>query len=705
MNSYMKSSKKERKENVNPVEVIDRYFISRSPVVEQDIMKVLFILYCVRKKISLHFTDNVLDEDQSIGDTLYHRLRNAATGGMTGHQFVPHITEMYNCFSTSARLAVNTSYKKILLFILKRYGKMDDTVLLPHTHLLTTVSNIISDYGCRSVYLFNDNMGALSWFLDYDIKVYAHNDSEYLNIIRDVLHDAFGFQMDIADHTEISKTDALVSFSGIDFYFAQRDSYDNSYISRSNLQEATLRTVLNNDNADVIVYLVHHRIANNYEHLPFRKRICEDGILDMVITLPDNIFTDAEVATSLLVINKKKTDDKVTFISAEAAFRKLRYHTSKIDFRTAVSAEDAVVVSYEEMAQAEWAFNAHIYIQDSKCEEGQELVALKDLVGFRSGYNCQGTEEAEIISDLSCSDNIVDALCSFRFDRPKEWMGYRPVSGPAVIFYVNRDFRLKTTVYASPEARPLAYNCYCLTPYADRIMPQYLAYVLMTDKPFGKYIRHVLEYYADGDGIRPAYLLNRKIPVYTDILRQQEAIRPFIKEELSSERKNIILAFSDNRAISNDYMSVLAERNIRVLGTASNTVQLNSLLNKYASDAVASHDKADAVLFDADIKCGLREEEKPYDGLIELSYIFDRYKLPFYLISQEEISKLPVPYRCLSYFTENNIRRHFLAGLNQFRKLVSVGFSPTLKTSNSIVTYLCLLHLSINLSTSHTKFL
>ena len=48
---------------VNPKEMIDKYLLTRSPMVEQDIMRVLFILYCAKKGISLKFTDKVLVED------------------------------------------------------------------------------------------------------------------------------------------------------------------------------------------------------------------------------------------------------------------------------------------------------------------------------------------------------------------------------------------------------------------------------------------------------------------------------------------------------------------------------------------------------------------------------------------------------------------------------------------------------------------
>ena len=660
---------KKKTDAVNPKEMLDKYLLTRSPLVEQDIMKVLFILYSVKNDIALRFSDNVLTEDSGNTDPLYLRLRNAATGGRKDHEFVEYLQIMYDILSGPGKSILGKSYTDLVRSVVMNHGKMNNTVVFPPVPLLTTVAEIISDYGCKSAYLFNDNLGALSWFMNDGIKVYAHNDSEYHNIIRDVLHDALGFEMNIEHHTKRDRTDACVSFTGIDYYFAQGTAYDVNCRSKSNAQMSILTTLINMDVADVIVFLAHHQVANNHEYEDYRRKICNDGILDMVITLPDNIFSDAKVATSLLVINKKKKNDKVTFISAENVFKKLKSEVSDIDIRKEAGPEDIAIASYSEMAEMEWAFNAHLYIQDASCQEGQELVALKDIVRFKSGFN-NDPMGTEVITSRSCSDNIIDALSDIRYEEPDSLGGYHTISGPAVVFTVNRDFKLRAAVYSGKEPCSVFMTCYSLIPETEKILPQYLAYVLLTDKSIARYIKHVLEYYADVDGIRPVYLLNRKIPIHREISKQLEVIRPFIKEEQLANRHNIILALSDERATSNDYMSVLAENNMRVLGTCSSVAQLQALLNKYASEKVSAQDRADAVVVDADIRWGLDCDEVTYDGLIELSYIYDKLNIPFCLLSAKESEDLPVPRRVLSYFTNDGKRRFFLDGLENFNKLL-----------------------------------
>lgn len=654
---------------VNPKEMIDKYLLTRSPLVEQDIMRVLFILYCAKNGISLKFSDKILVEDQNNQDPLYRRLRNAATGGRTDHQFVEHLQIMYDKLSGPGKSALDKKYKDLLRSVVMNYGKMNNTVVFPPVPLLTTVADIISDYGCKSVYLFNDNLGAASWFMNDDIKVYAHEDSEYHNIIRDVLHDALGFEMDIECQTKKGKCDACISFTGVDYYFAQGDSYDTTSGSRSNANAGRLSALVNLDVADVIIFLAHHQVANNKEYEGYRRKICNDGILDMIITLPDNIFSDAKVATSLVVINKNKKDDKVTFISADNVFKRLKSKTSDLDIRKEARQEDIMSVSYSEMAGLEYTFNAHVYIQDADCQDGQELVPLKDIARFIYGLNGEA-KSPEVINRRSCSDNIIDALYNIRYYKPNSWADHYTISGSTVVFDVDMDFKLRAAVYSDKKPCSVSMACYSLEPDTEKILPQYLAYVLLTDKTFARYLKHVLEHYAEVDGIRPAYLLNRKIPIYTDICKQLEVIRPFMKQEQVTSRHNVILAHPDDHTMTNEYMSALAEKNVRVLGSASTIVQLQSLLNKYDSSATPAQDKVDAVIVDAEIKWGRYADEAKYDGLYELSHICRNSNIPFYLISKTASDEMPVPRPVLSYFTEDGNRRFFRDGIDNFKNLI-----------------------------------
>ena len=103
---------------------------------------------------------------------------------------------------------------------------------------------------------------------------------------------------------------------------------------------------------------------------------------------------------------------------------------------------------------------------------------------------------------------------------------------------------------------------------------------------------------------------------------------------------------------------------------------LEELLYEYTQD------KVDAVIVDADIKSGLSGNEDQYDGLVELSYICNKSNIPFYLISKVERDKMLVHRRILSYFTEDDKKRFFRDGIDNFKKLLE-SMQHELETSVS----------------------
>ena len=652
---------------VDPKVQIEKYFASRSPIGEQDILSVLFFLYCIKKNIPLKLDRIKVTLPADSNDTLHKRIYSVITGGNADHEFINYMVSFYEEMKTCPKAAFMTEYPNLIRIVVMRYAGIQNSVLFPPAPVLATVSNILKDYGCKSVYSLNDNLGALSLFLEDDVQFYGHHNSEYLNIIRDVLYDTFNCSNDILPHTSSpGRYDAIVSLGGFDYYFAQGwEKYTFRLEYKCNLHAGALRAIMNFNKSDIVVFHAHHRLANNPEHMEIRKRLCEEGVLDMVITLPDNIYEDAKVATSILVINRKKTDDVVTFIAAKNAFKEYGDLSKDIDLRRAVLEEDMVKVSYEEMKDMEWAFNAYLYIQDAVCQEGQELVPLKDLVTFKAGYG-QEPISSEVIDVDSCSANIADAIGDIRLQEAGFEDHYYKIDGPAVCFNVAKDFSLSVAVYDSPQPCSVYMSCYSLSPDIAKISLQYLAYTLLSDASFQRFIRHTLEYYADVDGIRPQYILNRKVAIYTDTTKQREAILPFLKEETAANRYNVILALSEKRSMDSEIVSLLSENNIKVLATPTCVPELSRQLDKYASDSVSSSERVDAVIVDTDIPYSNTEE----DGFKDVAYMVPRYKIPFYASSAVGCDELDVPRRMMAYFTDEEYKRFYGTEAVQFSLLL-----------------------------------
>ena len=676
-------------ETVNPYIQIDKYFTSRSPIGEQDVMKMLFILYCVKKNIKLNFVDNALTYDTKPHDSLYIRLYNAATAGRDDYKFQPYIVDLYKSFVLPGTLhRIQNEYPEILSSIVQRHAGFRDNLLFPPLPLLSTISHILNDNGCKSVYLFNDNLGALSWFLNESIAVYAHDEVEYLNLIRDLLYDVLGSKGKIENHEGKSHYDAVVSFSGVDYFYAQGiDKYINVCHSKSNLQKRIISFMLDHDTAEVMIFLLHHRLANKSAYTDLRKRLCDEGILDTVITLSDDTFDDIKVGTSLVVLNRKKKDDKVTFVYSDNLL--FASEVPDYDILKEVSSRNRVQVSYGEMAEVKWSLNARLYLSpDPKCNKGQVLVKLKDLIIKEAQYDSYAKGE-QVLSMCSCSDSIFDAMGEMTYSKAlSRRETYCIVNQPAVIFYLDPIELINVAVYDSHEKCVIDDSVYTLIPDTSKILPQYLAYVIMRDYSFRRYLRDLLEYPEAFNHLLPEYILNRKIPIYTDIQQQKQVIDALLKGKEGSKQYNVLIASTDKDILGEDRLSLLSRSNLRVVDTAVSAVEIERKLRLCAEGRVSSSDKIDAVIVDASIPSGSPKSSSLYDGFIAVSsYIRRQYDIPFYVISDTASEHLQVPYFCLEYFISEKPKRFFAKDISKFQALLNslIDELETIKSDDSVL--------------------
>ena len=677
-------------ETVNPSVQIDKYFTSRSPIGEQDIMKMLFILYCVKKNIRLNFIDNILVFDADISDNLYLRLYNAATGSRHDHKFQPYVVDMYEAFVESdTRARIQKGYLQILAHIVQRHAGFMDNILFPPLPLLTTISHILDENACKSVYLFNDNLGALSWFLSEGVSVYAHNEVEYLNLIRDVLYDALGSEGKIHNHDGHTAYDAVVSFSGVDYFYSQGIvKYVTACRSKSNLQKSAVSFILNNSTADVMVFLLHHRLANASDYTDLRKRFCDEGILDAVITLSDDTFSDIKVCTSLVILNRKKTDDKVTFIYADDLL--FVNEESDYDIIKDADPENRIQVTYSEMAEVEWSLNARLYLSPApKCSEGQELIRLKDLIIRPAQYD-SCAKDSQVLSMGSCSDSIFEAIGELKYFKGlSRRETYCNVSQPAVIFHIDEHSSVNVAVYDSTEPCFIDDSVYILIPDTSKVLPRYLAYVILHDYSFRRYLRDLMEYPEAFKQILPEYILNRQIAIYTDIEKQRQIADALLKGKEGSRQYNIVIASADSDIIGEDRLSLLSRSNIRVVGTAASAMELEQKLKVFTKGNVSASDKVDAVIVDASIPSGSPRSSSPYDGFIAVSSFIQRqYEIPFYAISDVPSDNMTqVPYFCWDYFISETNKRFFSKDINQFQPLLNsmIEELETIKSDDSVL--------------------
>ena len=146
-----------------------------------------------------------------------------------------------------------------------------------------------------------------------------------------------------------------------------------------------------------------------------RRKLIEDNLLDAVIGLPSNLFTNTAIPVCILVFKKNRANTDILFIDAQKDFVK---HKNK-NVMTAEQVEK-VIKSYKDRADIEryssnismstildndYNLNIPRYIDSFEPEEIPDAVQLaKDLNEINRESRKLGLEIAEMLKQLVCTD-------------------------------------------------------------------------------------------------------------------------------------------------------------------------------------------------------------------------------------------------------------------------------------------------------------
>lgn len=146
-----------------------------------------------------------------------------------------------------------------------------------------------------------------------------------------------------------------------------------------------------------------------------RRKLIDDNLLDAVIGLPSNLFTNTSIPVRILVFKKNRANTDILFIDAQKDFVK---HKNK-NVMTAEQVEK-VIKAYKERADIEryssnvsvstildndYNLNIPRYIDSFEPEEIPDAVQLaKDLNEINRESRTMGLEIAEMLKQLVCTD-------------------------------------------------------------------------------------------------------------------------------------------------------------------------------------------------------------------------------------------------------------------------------------------------------------
>lgn len=148
-----------------------------------------------------------------------------------------------------------------------------------------------------------------------------------------------------------------------------------------------------------------------------RRKLIEDNLLDAVIGLPSNLFTNTGIPVCILVFKKNRTHTDILFIDAQKDFVKNKNKNKNIMTTEQV---EKVIKAYKDRAEIEryssnisvstilandYNLNIPRYIDSFEPEEIPDAVQLaKDLNEINRESRTLGLEIAEMLKQLVCTD-------------------------------------------------------------------------------------------------------------------------------------------------------------------------------------------------------------------------------------------------------------------------------------------------------------
>lgn len=148
-----------------------------------------------------------------------------------------------------------------------------------------------------------------------------------------------------------------------------------------------------------------------------RRKLIEDNLLDAVIGLPSNLFTNTGIPVCILIFKKNRANTDILFIDAQKDFVK---HKNKNKNVMTAEQVEKVIKAYKERADIEryssnvsvstildndYNLNIPRYIDSFEPEEIPDAVQLaKDLNEINRESRTLGLEIAEMLKQLVCTD-------------------------------------------------------------------------------------------------------------------------------------------------------------------------------------------------------------------------------------------------------------------------------------------------------------
>lgn len=361
--------------------------------------------------------------------------------------------------------------------------------------------------------------------------------------IRLILNDAYVYDYELADSISNwnslgRKYDLLVSTPPFGYW-------QNPYLySRENVlparsyEEFFILNGINNSLKDggklIGLFSEGLLFGNNNSQRTLRKELVENGYVEMIISLPSNIFYNTSINTSIVVLSKKDFNDEksVKFIDGSSFFKNIggkNILQSDALFSIIDSSDENWVrtISTEQIKRNNYKLHVRSYfINKIEIKEGYRTIKLKEILKHNN--------KREKVTDVYRKILSISDLANDRFDYEKKYtqksnqVRDRFVSA----YYSDEDILLvslrfkniKPTYYSYNDSRIYySSNVSGFHLLSDKIDIGYLIHELNAD-----YVKQQVEYFSIGSVmpyVRVNDFLNIEIQIPSSIEEQRAIVK------------------------------------------------------------------------------------------------------------------------------------------------------------------------------------
>lgn len=618
----------------------------------ESVIPVFLVLFANRDESGLRFLDDRITGYNGKEKDILGRLLLYTESCLDGQEY-RYLARIDKCINSLGKRLFKKIFCRLLETSLVNTNLVGGTHALPDFRIARTAVNILKEHGCDTIAVVESGAGVFAKASEGLVYTGIEPDGP-LRLISDAICNAHRLETyknvygTFLSNWMSDKYDGVIGNLPVDADFSNEYRFFHMQHMFNDWQAEFIKKLLLSGTAGkAAVVSVHFDFANKEKYSLFREQLCKHGFLETVIALPEDIYINACIPNYLLVLDRKGGHKEVEFIDASSSLvrqqrRKYLMCGNDFDVRDCVKDAERIVVPHAGMAKVEWAFNPSIYLQNAVCPEGMELVRLGDLVTIPTGISVKG--ERFISSDFFSErfEKVVSGVTPSALG--SKWEGIS-VEGPGLMIALKFETRreepkLKCAICKDEGRYTTETYCPVLQPNPDRISLEYLALALMSDPTFAEYLKSIQAYCVDD--FRPSHILERKIPILSELLEQKKAVLKALgRADMADTVYNVVLA---GAGVSSERLSsLLSEFGCTVRYTAD-TVEgddgLESILKKNSGSSVPIPKRIDAVVFNAGIPLDMTGVENTYVGLdavLDLQLIYGKEGMLFFAFSDCDV--------------------------------------------------------------------